>query len=76
MESKKTPGQVLRQYREARGLNVGELAEILYCSKSEISLYENNKKEIGKLRRVFWSTIVPEFTPEMLTAEGQKAYDA
>lgn len=75
MKVKKTPGQVLRNYRQANGLTMDDLAKILHCSKGEISLYENDKKEIGKIRRLFWSTIIPQFTPDMLTAEGQKSVD-
>lgn len=75
MKFKNTPGQVLRNYRQAKGLTMDDLAKILYCSKGEISLYESDKKEIGKIRRLFWSTIIPQFTPDMLTAEGQKPVD-
>ena len=75
MKIKKTPGQVLRDYRESKGLTMSSFAEILHCSKSEISLYESDKKEIGKIRRLFWSSIIPQFTPDMLTAEGQKPAD-
>ena len=36
MKVKKTPGQVLRDYRESKGLTMGSFAEILHCSKSEM----------------------------------------
>lgn len=75
MEDKKTPGEIIRGYRNKKGMSVTELAEKLHCSKSEMSLYENNKKQIGKARRLLWSTLIPDFTPDMLTAEGQKPVD-
>ena len=76
MEAKKmSPGEVIRSYRIKNDISLTALAKVLHCSKSEMSLYENNKKQIGKLRRIFWSTIIPEFTPDMLTAEGQKTVD-
>ncbi|WP_419833083.1 helix-turn-helix domain-containing protein [Endozoicomonas atrinae] len=69
---KPTPGEVIRTYRESRGITLTSMSRVLYCSKSELSLFENNRKPIGKLRRLLWSTIIPEWTPDMLTHEGQK----
>lgn len=75
MENKKTPGEVIRAYRARKEISLTDLCEKLHCSKSEMSLYENNKKQIGKARRLLWSTLIPDFTPDMLTAEGQKPVD-
>ena len=75
MECRISPGEAIRAYRAKKGITLTSLAAVLHCSKSELSLYENNKKQIGKLRRLLWSTIVPEFTPDMLTREGQKSCD-
>ncbi|WP_066018134.1 hypothetical protein [Endozoicomonas atrinae] len=75
MSGKKTPGQLIRAYRKKLGVNQKTLGKILSVSLVELSLIENDKKQVSKLRRLYWSTIVPEFTPDMLTADGQEPVD-
>ncbi|WP_066017820.1 helix-turn-helix domain-containing protein [Endozoicomonas atrinae] len=75
MKTKTTPGEIIRTYRVQQGMTLDTFAKVLHCTKSDLSLVENNKKTISNLRRLFWSTIIPQFTPDMLTAEGQKPAD-
>ena len=72
MEEKKTPGQLLRAYRHKLGINQTAFASFLNCTLNDLSLYENDKKRLSKTRRLYYSSIIPELTPDMLTAKGQK----
>ena len=61
-----TPGEILRSFRQERGITLEAMAEFLYCSKAELSLFENDRKSISKMKRLLWSTLVPYWTPDML----------
>lgn len=67
-----TPGEIIRHFRQERGISLDDMAEFLYCSKAELSLFENDKKAISKMKRLLWSTLVPYWTPEMLE-QGDEA---
>ena len=71
MEDKKTPGQLLRAHRLRPGINQAVFTSFLNCTRNDLSLYENDKNRLSKTRRLHYSSIIPEFTPDMLTAEGQ-----
>ena len=62
-----TPGELLRNYRLTHGMTLEQLGAKLYCSRAELSLIENHKKPISRMKKLLWSTIVPEWTPDMLT---------
>ena len=61
-----TPGEIIRSFRQERGITLEDMAEFLYCSKAELSLFENDRKAISKMKRLLWSTLVPYWTPDML----------
>lgn len=71
MEEKKTPRQLLRAHRLRPGINQTVFASFLNYTRNALSLYENDKNRLSKTRRLHYSSIIPEFTPDMLTAEGQ-----
>ena len=61
-----TPGEILRSFRLERGITLEVMAEFLYCSKAELSLFENDRKSISKMKRLLWSTLIPYWTPDLL----------
>lgn len=65
-----TPGQLIRAYRLERGITMEQMAECLYCSKTELSLIENDKKAISRMKQLLWSSIVPHWTPELLKSDA------
>lgn len=71
MEERKTPGQLLRAYRLRLGIKQTAFVSFFNCTRNGLSHYKNDKKRLTKTRRLYYSFIIPEFTPDMLTTEGQ-----
>ncbi|UYM16220.1 helix-turn-helix domain-containing protein [Endozoicomonas euniceicola] len=70
-----SPGSLIRNFRIKRGVSLDEMAQFLYCTKSELSLIENDKKSISRMKRLLWSTLIPEWTPNMLSPVQQSSPD-
>lgn len=68
-----SPGQLIRAYRCRKGITLDKMAALLYCSKTELSLIENGKKPVSRMKRLLWSTLIPEWTPNMLSSTEQSS---
>lgn len=67
-------GEVLKAYRIQHGLSQAELAELLHCDQTYVSLLENRRRfvrDVGELRRFAAVLGLPE--AELGLADGQPA---